>query len=304
MALSVNMPRINAVTMARLLRREAVEQYVYWMRILCICACLLIYGLLVYQVITSYLSAETWTLRIKNDLAELSRAEAFNPPSVKSERQDYSSIVEKAVFGELEQKAAAPAATPAPASNLELSLIGVFVSDSLDSFAIIESRKDKAQEEFKVGQMVFDAARLKSISPDQVEVERNGQVEILRLDETPDRGSSEAAAAAATSEDVAITSAELDKALENLPLLLTQARAVPYFQDGKSVGLRLFAIRSGSLYEKLGLTNGDILKSVNGSGLTDFSQAAELFQKLKEEKSITLVLERNKQDKEIRYQIR
>ena len=152
--------------------------------------------------------------------------------------------------------------------------------------------------------MVFDTARLKSIKPDLVEIERAGRVEILRLDETPDRSAHEVTAGVSSSDDISITSAELDKALENLPLLLTQARAVPYFQDGKSVGLRLFAIRGGSLYEKLGLTNGDILKSVNGSNLTDFQQAAELFQKLKEERSITLVLERNKQDKEIRYQIK
>ena len=87
-------------------------------------------------------------------------------------------------------------------------------------------------------------------------------------------------------------------------MLLTQARAVPYFKDGRSIGLRLFAIKTGSLYEKLGLKNGDILKSINGNSLGDLSQAMKLFEQLKQERSISVMLERDKQDKEFRYQIR
>jgi general secretion pathway protein C len=101
-----------------------------------------------------------------------------------------------------------------------------------------------------------------------------------------------------------VEEAELDKGLENLPLLLTQARAVPYFKEGRSIGLRLFAIKNGSLYEKIGLKNGDILKSINGNSLGDISQALKLFEQLKQERSINLVLEREKQDREFKYTIR
>ena len=47
-------------------------------------------------------------------------------------------------------------------------------------------------------------------------------------------------------------------------MLLTQARAVPYFKQGKSVGLRLFAIKAGSLFEKIGLKNGDKVVAMSG----------------------------------------
>ena len=87
-------------------------------------------------------------------------------------------------------------------------------------------------------------------------------------------------------------------------MLLTQARAVPYFRDGRAAGLRLFAVKSGSLYEKLGLKNGDILKTINGSSLADLSQAMQLFEKLKSERSIGITLERNSEDKEFKYEIR
>jgi general secretion pathway protein C len=105
-------------------------------------------------------------------------------------------------------------------------------------------------------------------------------------------------------DEFVVEEAELDKGLENLPLLLTQARAVPYFKDGRSIGLRLFAIKTGSLYEKVGLKNGDILKTINGNNLGDISQALKLFEQLKQERSISLVLEREKQDREFKYTIR
>ena len=58
------------------------------------------------------------------------------------------------------------------------------------------------------------------------------------------------------------------------------------------------------MYEKIGLKNGDILKTINGNSLGDISQAMKLFERLKEERSITLTLERSKQQKVYRYQIR
>ena len=41
--------------------------------------------------------------------------------------------------------------------------------------------------------------------------------------------------------------------------LFTQIRAVPHFEGGQSIGFRLFAIRRGSLFDKIGLKNGDII---------------------------------------------
>lgn len=96
---------------------------------------------------------------------------------------------------------------------------------------------------------------------------------------------------------------ELTKQLENMPLLLTQARAVPYFQDGKAIGFRLFAIKSGSLYERIGLRNGDVIKSVDGVSMADPSQVLKLFEALKEARSIEVLLERQKEDLRFRYQL-
>jgi general secretion pathway protein C len=151
--------------------------------------------------------------------------------------------------------------------------------------------------------MVFGEAKVVGIFADRVELNRNGQIEILTLDDAPDfSGASSGSDVAST--EISVDGAELDVALQNLPLLLTQARAVPYFKDGKAVGLRMFSIKAGSLYEKVGLQNGDILKTINGNSLSDMSQAMRLFEMLKQEKSLSVSLERNREEKEFKYQIK
>ena len=217
--------------------------------------------------------------------------------------KNWKLISETTVFGVLGKREEAPIGLPPP-SPLSLTLIGTFLTEGQEPYAIIEDKKKQSQDMFLIGNSIFDQATLKKIYQDRVEIERLGKLEVLRLD---DFGGSEGPAAggiAANGDDYVVDEAELDKGLENLPLLLTQARAVPYFKDGRSIGLRLFAIKSGSLYEKIGLKNGDILKGINGNSLADITQALKLFEQLKQERSINLVLERDKQDREFKYTIR
>ena len=78
-----------------------------------------------------------------------------------------------------------------------------------------------------------------------------------------------------------IDSADLDSALDNLAEISTQARALPAFKDGKSIGFRLINIKPGSVFEKIGLQNGNVITQINGYDLNDPAKALELYQKLK-----------------------
>ena len=193
-----------------------------------------------------------------------------------------------------------------PTENIPLSLVGVFL-DEQSPYAIVQEDKKKEQDIFTLKEIMFNTALLVTINPDSIEIERNGKREVLFIDEG---GSSDAKSAnpgfAGSNEGgtVFVDGDKLDEALENLPLLLTQARAVPYFKDGQSVGLRLFAIKTGSLFSEIGLKNGDILKDINGSSLADITQAIKLFEQLKQERSINLKLERGKQEVVYNYEIK
>ena len=227
-------------------------------------------------------------------------------PNEPRAKVNYAPIAEKNIFGPLTTTTvASPTKAPPPVAQIALTLIGTYVDSGESPFAIIEDEKKKVQEVFSIGENIFDQAKLVSVHADRVEINRNGAIEVLVLDDndepTPEMKDGVASAGA---DQFLVDERELDKALENLPLLLTQARAVPYFEQGKAVGIRLFAIKTSSLFEKLGLQNGDILKSINGNSLADLSEAMKLFEKLKQERSISVSVTRQGQARELKYDIK
>lgn len=293
----------NAV-MGRLMRRQNIAVAVRAVKLSSLGVVVAAIVLVAYCTATETLSRKNLDSELAAQVASIksSAASSGTPAFVTS--HDWSIVSDFSSFGPLGKAApSAPAAVQAPKTPLMLSLIGTFLATGQEPYAIIEDKKKQSQDMFLLEQSVFGQAVLKKISQDRVEIERNGKIEILKIDDFGG-GDSSQGGISNEGDDFVVDEAELDKGLENLPMLLTQARAVPYFKDGRSIGLRLFAIKTGSLYEKIGLKNGDILKSINGNGLGDISQAMKLFEQLKQERSISLVLEREKQDREFRYTIR
>jgi len=220
-------------------------------------------------------------------------------------RKEYDIIISRGILGKPE-KAASPVSAAAP-SQLKLRLVGTHIGNAASPLAIIEDTGKKTQDVFEIDEQIFGQARLLEVGKDSIKVDHNGKPEILYMEEL--KGGSDGVTRDDSESDdgeleYSVSQEELDSALANLPQLLSQARAVPYFKEGKSIGMRLFAIRQGSLYEKLGLKNGDIIKNVNDNELSDPAQALKLFEELKTERSIYVDVERNGVDVELSYSIR
>lgn len=75
-----------------------------------------------------------------------------------------------------------------------------------------------------------------------------------------------------------IEARDFDGLMANLSILASQARLVPAFENGKSIGFKIFNIIPDSIYAKVGLQNGDIITRVNGYELTSPDKALELYQ--------------------------
>jgi len=301
---SIHLPTsFDDLRLERLLYRDSITRAVKWIKIAFVLACLLLSGYAVWFLVRTLIATPADLLRLEQQIAA-SHIESTGSTSRDFDR-NYEPLRTSTLFGEIGERAApTPAPTPPPArATVPLALIGTFVSTPQNSIAIIEDQRNKSQDVFGVNETIFEEAKLIQILADRVEIERNGQREFLTIDDAK-ASVGPSAPSSAVSEQFIIDEEELNEALDNLPLLLTQARAVPYFQDGQAVGLRLFAIRSGSLYEKIGLRNGDILKTINGNSMGDISQALRLFEQLKEQRSLNLVLERNRSEMNFNYTIR
>ena len=103
--------------------------------------------------------------------------------------------------------------------------------------------------------------------------------------------------------DFFLRTVEVQKHINNFTTLLNQAKVVPYMENGKNVGYTIKNITKGSLYEKLGLKNFDIIRHVNGNAIDSMEKAIELFHTLKNEREITINIVRNKKPLSFNYHI-
>ncbi len=101
-----------------------------------------------------------------------------------------------------------------------------------------------------------------------------------------------------------INKEDFEKITSNLGPVLTQARVVPYFRNGKIIGYKVFNIRPSGVFAKIGLRNGDVIKRVNGEEISSPEKALQLFQFLKTEDTFEIEILRNGQDMTFTYRLR
>ncbi|XXF75973.1 type II secretion system protein GspC [Myxococcaceae bacterium GXIMD 01537] len=97
---------------------------------------------------------------------------------------------------------------------------------------------------------------------------------------------------------------EINRTLGNLNEVAMQARIVPAFKDGQAQGFKLFSIRPDSIYSKIGVQNGDVIRRINGFDMNSPEKALEVYSKLKEANNIVIELERNGSPVRKSYNIR
>jgi general secretion pathway protein C len=246
-------------------------------------------------------------------------AAVSTPPSAAAEPESaYALIAERDVFNAVKHQGPEPGAASEAfrRTDLNLKLWGTALAhDPTLSYAIIEDQAARRQALYRVGDTVLEVATLARVEWDRVVLSRDGGEEVLEISSARASGKDAAPAAGgapAGAERIRKTAdnkflidrRELESTVANINEVFTQARAVPFFENGKTVGFRVFAIKPGSVFEKIGLQNGDVINRVNGVELTDPTKAISLFTELQNEGHIALDLQRNKQAKNFSYEIR
>lgn len=92
--------------------------------------------------------------------------------------------------------------------------------------------------------------------------------------------------------------------LANQAALMRTARVIPHEEGGRVVGVKLYGIRRSSLLGRLGIQNGDMLRTINGYDMTAPDSALEAYARLRNADRITINLNRRGSDQTIDYQIR
>jgi general secretion pathway protein C len=96
----------------------------------------------------------------------------------------------------------------------------------------------------------------------------------------------------------------VDKVLQNQAELMRSARIIPHEEGGRVTGVKLYGIRRNSLLGKLGLNNGDKLRTINGFDMTSPDKALEAYAKLRNADHLTVAVERRGKPMNLDYNIK
>jgi general secretion pathway protein C len=89
-----------------------------------------------------------------------------------------------------------------------------------------------------------------------------------------------------------VSRAQVQQTMENPAQFFSQMRALPHFVNGKTDGFSISQVAPGSIFEQLGLQNGDLLTSIQGQPVTNPMQAMGLIQAVKTASAIDLTVNR------------
>jgi general secretion pathway protein C len=197
----------------------------------------------------------------------------------------------------------------------DLELIGTIAGGS-EALAVIKSGAEI--DFYHVGDPIADSARVVKIERLRVYVENSdSSVSILKLDAAmANVGSSTSSvsdtAQSSESEGIKqvndtswrISSERADQIRSNIATIVRQARVEPVVKQGQTQGFVVKYIQPGTLLTEMGLKRGDVIKQVNGITLDSPEKGLQVFQQLRESKSMDLSIERNNSPKTFKYEIR
>jgi type II secretion system protein C len=211
-------------------------------------------------------------------------------------------------------------------TDMPVKLRGViYGGDPFSGIAVVENTgtPSPVTNSFMVGDQLDKDAVVKEIHEEKVIIERAGRREFIPLEtpellrsqrrrgrakpvgDSPDAGARPLATEpppevfkeegfSRTGGDIEISALKKNALITSeLPTVLQDAKAEPNVVDGQIMGWRLERIRKGSIYEKSGFQNGDVIEEINGVPLNDAAQAIKLLQGLRNEPEIDIRFSRS-----------
>lgn len=187
-------------------------------------------------------------------------------------------------------------------TDLKLRLWGtVTADDKQTAYAVIEELKAKKQNLYRVGDKVQDAT-VKMIFREKVVLSINGRDEILEIEELPINKKTNKFVLKSNvvhKRNIKSNRLQTENVFKEVHNLMSQANIKPYFEKGKIGGIILTRIKPDSLFHKMGLENGDIIKGVDGENIESVEDIQEFYKSLKASPDVQLQIKRKGKHKDI-----
>lgn len=222
----------------------------------------------------------------------------------------YAVIPQRNLFGSTdkavsEKQAETAAPVEGPDIATVLAIRGIVAGTGKDGFVVIEEQGKNKQMLYKVGNVVA-GARLIRIDRRAVTFLVGDRKQILKMagaNEDPLLTARPSLPPAATgrSGPLVVNRSEVDASLKDMGTLLSQAQIRPFYTDGAPDGFMIANIKPGSVYERLGLVNGDIIQAADNRKLITADDVTGLYNTMKSASSFTLSIKRGGQQQNLPY---
>lgn len=186
-------------------------------------------------------------------------------------------------------------------TRLNLRLCGTVTGGS-DIYAVIEDKKSRKQALFQVGDTIAGAS-IQEIMRNKVILSHKGKDQILEIDtDTKDRPLPKTGNKKLP-QNIPDSKSNIPlEAIKNTTGLTSQIKFRPHVTDGQPGGLMIYGITSRSMFRKIGLRNGDIIKKINEIPITLKEDSSVLFSEIEQADELQITLLRRGKVKTLSYQ--
>lgn len=280
---------------------------------------LLLVTAIVYFAVSIFYAILTSRLSVSPPAIRAGQQETVAVSDGTSSLGDYQVIVERNLFNSGRQ---APPVEEAGVdvdklkqTELKVKLLGTTAGQiEAAPAAFIEDPKTREHKMYRTGDTVQNAV-IKMILRQKVVLTVNGKDEVLLQEELgvaktaapaaarADVGAVPRSAPAEPVQQVTMKEEQIDKALENLSDLMTQATFRPHIEDGRPAGISITGIKPNAIFRKLRLRNGDIITGVNGQSIESVEDAMKVFPSLSTEAPIQVQIKRRGREEILEYKV-
>lgn len=186
-----------------------------------------------------------------------------------------------------------------------IDLKGTVTGGTRYGFAIIEERATRKQRLVKVGDVVTGAtvARIRRNAIDLLVNERQSTLEMRVTKRVSAPAPAKLATAPAAPSGARVVGRRvIQEAMANIGTILTQARVRPYMNAGVPDGFVINSIQPGSLYQQMGIANGDIIQEVNHRKIRTVGDVMGLLNTIRSGASLSLGIKRRDKPATLTYQ--
>lgn len=219
---------------------------------------------------------------------------------IKSQQHDFRKLSSAHLFGIAGKTSTQPDTQKAPETKLNLVLRGVLAAGTTQMASAIIAQGAKGKEEiYSIGDKIQGNITLREIHPEYVIIERQGQLETLRMEKS--KGDDLISISNTIQPSTAQMSGASSQQLKNIRNNLIQnpgsfrkyALPVVVRENGKQVGYRLQPQQNSELLQQAGIEPTDIITSINGVRLDNVQNSIGALNALRSAEQVSVTVKRN-----------